>query len=83
MPSYQPCWCTPRAWHALSGGLLGCAAGASATAVYATVKHWGIVIPSSGLAAGLGAAAAIGGLAGLLPAIRAARLDLTEALRTV
>jgi putative ABC transport system permease protein len=67
----------------LLGGAVGVAGGAVATAIYATTKHWAIVIPTIAWAGGFGAALAIGAIAGLLPAIRAARLAPTEALRTV
>jgi putative ABC transport system permease protein len=68
---------------ALLGGAAGVAAGAVSTAVYAMSKHWAVVIPTTAWAGGLGAAFVIGALAGLLPAIRAARMSPTEALRTV
>jgi putative ABC transport system permease protein len=68
---------------ALLGGALGVVAGALATAVYAHTKHWTTVIPTLAWAGGLAAAILIGAVAGLLPAIRAARLSPTEALRTV
>jgi len=68
---------------ALLGGATGVAAGALATAIYATTKGWAIVIPALAWAGGLGGALAIGAIAGLLPAIRAARMAPTEALRTV
>ena len=68
---------------ALMGGAVGVAAGVLATAVYAHGKHWTTVIPTTAWAGGLGAAILIGAGAGLLPAIRAARLSPTEALRTV
>ena len=67
---------------ALLGGAAGIAAGALATAIYASIKHWAIVIPALAWAGGAGAAIAIGAIAGLLPALRAARLSPTEALRT-
>jgi putative ABC transport system permease protein len=65
---------------ALAGGAVGVAAGVVATAVYAHVKGWEVVIPPEAWAGGLGAAVAIGALAGLLPAIRAARMSPTQAL---
>ena len=68
---------------ALGGGALGVALGALATAVYAIAKGWAIVIPTSAWAGGFGAALLIGAVAGLLPAIRAARLSPADALRTV
>jgi putative ABC transport system permease protein len=68
---------------ALLGGAAGVTAGALATAIYATSEDWAIVIPTTAWAGGLAAAVAIGAAAGLLPAIRAARLSPTEALRSV
>jgi putative ABC transport system permease protein len=68
---------------ALLGGAAGVLIGILATAAYAHTKHWATVIPTLAWAGGLGAAFAIGAIAGLLPAIRAARLSPTEALRTV
>jgi putative ABC transport system permease protein len=68
---------------ALAGGVAGDIAGAAATASYAHVKGWPIVIPAEAWTGGLGAALLIGAVAGLLPAIRAARLSPTQALWTV
>jgi putative ABC transport system permease protein len=68
---------------ALLGGAAGVTAGAISTLIYAHLKHWTAVVPASAWAGGLGAAILIGAIAGLLPAIRAARLSPTEALRTV
>jgi putative ABC transport system permease protein len=67
----------------LAGGVVGVILGATATAVYARVHGEPVVIPPGAWVGGLAAAIAIGGLAGLLPAIRAARLSPTEALLTV
>jgi putative ABC transport system permease protein len=66
----------------LIGGTVGVAAGAAATLSYASSKHWIPVVPTTAWAGGLAAAIAIGAIAGLLPAIRAARMSPTEALRT-
>jgi putative ABC transport system permease protein len=68
---------------AVIGGGVGVAAGVVSTAIYATSKSWQIAIPTTAWAGGLAAAILIGAIAGLLPAIRAARLSPTEALRTV
>jgi putative ABC transport system permease protein len=67
---------------ALLGGAAGIAAGALATAIYAHARHLTTAIPTEAWAGGIGAAIAIGAIAGLLPAIRAARLSPTDALRT-
>jgi putative ABC transport system permease protein len=68
---------------AMLGGAAGVVFGALATGVYASTKHWAIVVPTTAWAGGFAAAVAIGAVAGLLPAIRAARLSPTDALRTV
>ena len=68
---------------ALAGGAAGVILGALSTAVYAHIKGWAIVIPPEAWAGGLAAALLIGALAGLLPAIRAARLSPTQALWTL
>jgi putative ABC transport system permease protein len=67
----------------LAGGTAGIAAGAAATAIYAHTKGWATVIPAQAWGGGLAAAILIGALAGLLPAIRAARLSPTAALWSV
>jgi putative ABC transport system permease protein len=64
------------------GGTVGVAVGALATAVYASTKGLSVVVPTVAWAGGLAAALLIGALAGLLPALRAARLSPTDALRS-
>ncbi len=66
----------------LLGGGAGIIAGTLATVVYAGSKGWMIVIPTAAWAGGLAAALVIGAIAGLLPAIRAARMSPTQALWT-
>jgi len=68
---------------AVLGGLAGTITGITATAVYALTQHWQTLIPPEALYGGPGAALAIGAIAGLYPATRAARLSPTQALRTV
>jgi putative ABC transport system permease protein len=65
---------------ALLGGAAGVAAGALATAIYATAKGWAIVIPAPAWGGGIAAALLIGAAAGLRPALRAARMSPTQAL---
>jgi putative ABC transport system permease protein len=65
------------------GGAAGVIFGAAATAIYAHTKGWPPVIPTQAWAGGLAAALLIGALAGLLPAIRAARLSPTQALWSI
>jgi putative ABC transport system permease protein len=67
----------------LLGGVAGVITGAAATAIYAHGKGWATVIPTDAWAGGLAAALLIGALAGLLPAIRAARLSPTQALWSI
>ena len=61
----------------------GVIVGAAATAAYARVHGETVVIPAQAWAGGLAAALLIGALAGLLPAIRAARLSPTQALWSI
>jgi putative ABC transport system permease protein len=64
------------------GGILGVALGFLATAVVAHTGGDPVTIPPSAPFAGLGAAIAVGVLAGAYPAARAARLSPADALRT-
>jgi putative ABC transport system permease protein len=64
------------------GGIAGVTLGAIATAYYATTHGWTIVVPTVAWAGGIASAIVIGAVAGLLPAIRAARLAPTQSLRT-
>lgn len=68
---------------AIIGGIAGVLGGIAATAIYAKSQNWVVVIPLEAWTGGLGATLIIGSLAGLLPALRAARMPPTEALRTV
>jgi len=68
---------------ALMGGAIGVGAGALCTAVYADTKHELVVIPAVAWGGGIGAAVVIGALAGLWPALRAARMSPTQALWSV
>ena len=67
----------------LAGGSIGVLAGVAATAAYARAHGEPVTIPVQAWAGGLAAALLIGALAGLLPAIRAARLSPTEALWSI
>lgn len=51
-----------------------------ATIGYSLWQDWPVVIPAGPLAAGIAGAAAAGVLAGVYPAVRAARLAPTSAL---
>jgi len=64
------------------GGAGGVLLGIAVTAVYATIKGWATLVPPIAIFGGIAAALLIGGIAGLYPAVRAARLSPTEALRT-
>jgi putative ABC transport system permease protein len=64
------------------GGTGGILLGIAVTAIYANIKGWATLVPPIAVIGGIAAALLIGGIAGLYPASRAARLSPTEALRT-
>jgi putative ABC transport system permease protein len=66
---------------AVIGGLAGLALGVGGTLIYAEAKHEPFVVPLYALIAAPAAGFLIGTVAGLYPAVRAARLSPTEALR--
>jgi putative ABC transport system permease protein len=67
----------------LLGGLAGIALGAAATAGYASLQGWILVVPTVAVAGSVAIAVVLGALAGLYPAARAARLAPAAALRSV
>jgi len=64
------------------GGAGGTVLGSAVTGGYAALQGWPIVVPPLAMAAGLGVTLLVGAVAGLYPAVRAARLSPTEALAT-
>ena len=66
----------------LLGGVAGVLLGAAVTAAFAALRGWPTAIPPVVLVAGLVATLVIGALAGLWPAVRAARIPPTEALQS-
>ncbi|WP_405951536.1 ABC transporter permease [Streptomyces prunicolor] len=64
------------------GGAGGALLGLAVTVGYSVYQGWPAIVPPWALAGGIAATLLIGGMAGLYPAIRAARLSPTEALAT-
>ena len=67
----------------LIGGVVGVGIGVLSTAIYASTKHELVVIPVLAWGGGIAAAVFIGAVAGLWPALRAARMSPTQALWSV
>jgi putative ABC transport system permease protein len=64
------------------GGVSGVMLGLAVTGGYAATRDWPTVVPAWVMLGGVAATLVIGAIAGLYPAIRAARLPPTEALAT-
>jgi putative ABC transport system permease protein len=71
-----------REWgtQSLLGGVGGVVFGVVVTGGYAAYQTWPTLVPPWATAGGLTATLVIGALAGLYPAVRAARLSPVEAL---
>ena len=66
----------------LLGGIAGAILGTLGTFAFAAYRDWQPVVPAWALAGGIGATLVIGTIAGIYPAMRAARLSPTVALTT-
>lgn len=71
---------TESMWLSGLGGIAGVLLGMAATAGYSISQDWPAVFPPLALAGGVGIAVVLGVLAGVYPAMRAARLSPTTAL---
>lgn len=67
---------------AAAGGVVGVLLGAGITVAFAISRDLTLAVPVAGLFGSIGAALAVGAVAGLYPAIRAARIEPAEAVRT-
>jgi putative ABC transport system permease protein len=65
-----------------AGGGVGVVTGAAVTYALAFLNRWQPLIPPVAVGAGLATALGLGAITGLYPALRAARLSPTDALRT-
>lgn len=75
-------FCTESLLLSALGGAGGVLLGIGVTSGYATMRHWPTVVPPWASGGGIAATLVIGGIAGLYPAIRAARMPPAEALAT-
>ncbi|NEA57447.1 FtsX-like permease family protein [Streptomyces sp. SID13666] len=66
----------------LFGGLGGAAVGVTVVYAYAAVQEWPAVVPTVWVLAGPAVAVVVGTVAGLYPALRAAQMSPTGALRS-
>lgn len=64
------------------GGVAGILMGILVTAIYAISQDWSLIIPGLAVVGGMVSSVLIGGVAGFYPALRAANMSPTEALRT-
>ena len=67
----------------LLGGVGGVVLGVAVTWVFASGQGWAVTVPWLPVLAGLACSLAVGSVVGLYPALRAARVPPTEALRSV
>jgi putative ABC transport system permease protein len=65
-----------------AGGIAGVLLGMIITFGYSATRGTDVVVPLSAVAGGIAIALALGAIAGLYPAVRAARLSPTDALRS-
>lgn len=65
------------------GGVAGVVIGVGVTVVFAVTQGWPVALPVWAVVGGLGATVVIGGVSGLYPAARAARIPPTSALAAV
>jgi putative ABC transport system permease protein len=66
---------------AVAGAFVGVAAGVAVTVGLAYQRNWTVLVPTAAIWGGPAAALVIGAVAGMYPALRAARLAPTDALR--
>src|SRR5258708_5001947 len=65
----------------VGGGMLGIAFGYFLSWLIARTAEWKTIVTSSSIAIAFGVSAAVGGISGIYPAVKASRIDPIEALR--